>query len=420
MIINSTNRLLFYGILLGGILSGCAGTSPPQAVLSPPQENPPKTPAKALAAPEGPEAPGVPEGYGPWTDALFIPGEIPDLAVPPGVGAVSREQGEPAALLDPERRRELTESFRTGYREAVLRDLPLIGVLGGDMVHGWPREDPAVWAQNWRSPRPQSQSWGLPSLLLSLEGLGERRVFTVSGAILDQYGKVNDATAANGALGYGAPLGEAFFHEGAAAQRFDRGLITTDPQGAAAFIPEEAPSTRLFPPDLTGSLPSALSPVKERIEEAFKSAWIIGVDMGCPPLNPDEPVRYLSFSSPLLLRSGEEIIPVPGLYLQRFDQGKALFVLADSALLPHARLLLPPFLEVLLRQDRPLPGAESLSADELSLTGGSGGEDPWFGNLARGLALSGLPLTDPLPRLEVGVYRQAQRFSKGWMVPDTF
>ena len=202
MFINSEIHPLFYGLLLGGVLSACAG--PPQAVFTPTQE---KTP-EVSAAPS--EAAATPEQYSLRTDLLFIPSELPDLTIPPGVGTVSREPEEPAARLDPEGRQELTESFRAGYREALLRDLPLIGVLGGDLVHGWPREDPSVWVQNWRSSRPRPQSWGIPSLLLSLADIGRRRVFTVSGAILDHYGRVNQETGANGAAGYGPPLGDTF------------------------------------------------------------------------------------------------------------------------------------------------------------------------------------------------------------------
>ena len=71
----------------------------------------------------------------------------------------------------------------------------------------------------------------------------------------------------------------------------------------------------------------------------------------------------------------------------------------------------------LLRQDLRLPGTGSLPAEEVNLAGISEADSRgWFRDFARGLALYGIPLTDPLPRQEEGVYRQAQRFSRGWMI----
>jgi hypothetical protein len=40
----------------------------------------------------------------------------------------------------------------------------------------------------------------------------------------------------------------------------------------------------------------------------------------------------------------------------------------------------------------------------------------WFGALLRGLARYGIPLSDEVPRYGDGVYRPAQRFSRGWMI----
>ncbi|MDR3146092.1 MAG: hypothetical protein LBU21_07430, partial [Treponema sp.] len=391
------------------------------------------------------------------------------LRLPPGVGTVRREPEDPsreAAL------RALEESFKTGYIDALLRDTPLAGVLGGDFVHGWPPEEPAAWVQNWRSAEPEPNSWGLPSLVLGLRGIEGDRVFTVTGPILDAYGRGEGLNGANGAAGYGAPRGDPFPLGRGLAQRFDRGLFILEPPEKPVFIPGKAPSAVLPCPPQTGSFPEGSPAERERIREAFRSAWRIAIDARygspelaaglsdssdpagpagpsnpaessdpsdpsdpagpagpaargraaeapgpIPPLRPDGEVVYCPLSPVPRAGAGEEALRTGGLYIQLFEGASIIFLLADSPALPaHVRVIKPPFTEALLASGRRrLPGAET-PAEEFP----DAREDDttWLGALLRGLALYGIPLTDELPRREEGVYRGAQRFSRGWMIPE--
>ncbi|MDR0403158.1 MAG: hypothetical protein LBH35_06165, partial [Treponema sp.] len=115
----------------------------------------------------------------------FQPASVPLLAVPPDVGTFSEY---PAANSDP-----VVKAFHEAYVEALLRGIPLKGVLGGDRVHFWPGRDPQGRIQNWTNGAEEANSWGLPGLVLAIGGAGNPgetyRVYTVSGRILDRYGR---------------------------------------------------------------------------------------------------------------------------------------------------------------------------------------------------------------------------------------
>jgi hypothetical protein len=320
-----------------------------------------------------------------------------------------REAAEEAERLG------LGGAFREAYLEGLLRGLPLAGVLGADLVHPWSGADPPPWVQNWRSRREYPNSWGIPSLVLALAGQG--RVFLVQGAILDRYGKTGGRGGANGAAGYGAPLGNEFYYRGGRIQRFEGGHILIDREGTGLFLPleAEAPAEVPAPVGWAPDLPA-------EVTAAFRSAWAAlpaveppalsmpaplpleepepgaeppaGVLEGLLPLVPDGDVSRVRLAanppeSPFL---GAE-----NLYFQSFNQGRALLLLSDSPVLPfRARLLAGPFLK--------------------ALTG-----PPAGGSLLAGLGLYGLPLTDPQP-LEAGdgfplsPPAEAQRFSRGWFL----
>ncbi|MDR2402921.1 MAG: hypothetical protein LBD78_02715 [Spirochaetaceae bacterium] len=419
-------RLPVCCLLLSGILAACAG-------LQGKEEPPPESPAVLDA--DSPRAVPVyaKEDHPLPGNLRFIPAPVPQLRLPPGVGIIRREPGSPEPPSREAVPQDLEESFKTGYIEALLRDTPLAGVLGGDFVHGWPPEKPAAWVQNWRSAEPQPNSWGLPSLILGLRGIAGDRVFAVTGPILDAYGRGEGLNGANGVAGYGAPRGDPFPLGTGFAQRFDLGLFILEAPEKTVFIPGEAPSAVLPCPPQTGSFPEGSPTERERIGEAFRSAWRIVIDtqyrppedpaaaQGSPaetpeqtPLRPDGEVVYYPFR--VIPQAGGGELPVGGVYVQLFEEASIVFLLADSPALPfRVRVIRHPFTEALLASGRSrLPGAENLMPVEF--TGMREDDTTWFSALLQGLALYGIPLTDELPHYGDGAYRRAQRFSRGWMI----
>ena len=336
----------------------------------------------------------------------FVPAEFPSLKVSPGVGAVTMDGRDRAAALSEGAREELSASFRAAYINSLFREAPLAGVLGGDFVHGWPSGDPYAWVQNWRSSVPQNNSWGIPSLVLAVRGFREAgeagRVFVVQGKLLDHYGKSGGINGANGIVGYGSPRGYEFLLDGKLAQRFDFGLITTDGQGRTAFFPEEPPSLALDVPPLVGVFPGASGNVRP----AFVMAWKMALDRGIERMSPDGPGLSLALSDEVFrerLRDFPGGETLEGLYVQTFNGRTALLVLSDApGLPPYPRFIGYPFLDALL----------AVSGDSR--------QDDFSRALMTGFALYGIPLADPvpLPGGEDGplVWREAQRFSRGWML----
>jgi hypothetical protein len=132
---------------------------------------------------------------------------------------------------------------------------------------------------------------------------------------------------------------------------------------------------------------------------------------GGEALIPDAPVEYSPLASwPVAPGKGAS-----GLYSQSFNQAAAILALPEIGGLPLGAFLLEgPFLDALLAAGAErLPGAESLQALEPLATARA----PLTQALLQGLALYGLPLTESLPRKdkETASYREAQRFSQGWM-----
>ena len=71
---------------------------------------------------------------------------------------------------------------------------------------------------------------------------------------MDAYGRSAGIGRTNGAMGYGAPLGEDFLYVGQAAQRFEKGLLIVETliddgrAGRIRFDPSELPP----PPEMLG------------------------------------------------------------------------------------------------------------------------------------------------------------------------
>jgi hypothetical protein len=406
-------RFSALGAITAGLLiliGGCAGLD--GAASSVTAAGPSNIPEQT----DGPEGLRlfVEERYSPPENLRFIPAPLPDLSVPPGVGVVSRKAGERGALLTEEERAALEQSFRSGYREALLRGVPLAGVLGGDQVHEWPPESPLVWVQNWRSAEPRPNSWGLPALILSLRNFADPKIFALSGPILDSYGKSGGLNGANGAAGYGAPLGEPFSYEGGIAQRFDHGLMVIKPEGETVFVfPDDPPAARDAPPP--AALPAG-GQAADRIGEAFRAARELTVNAapetaGYPPLVPDGPAERLGLEPVAPGRGGTGTITIRDVYAQSLDNASAVLILIDSPDLPFAaRLLRSPYLEAFLAAEKVrLPGAEELEADTFKAGEGR------FRALLPGLALYGVPLSDEIPLSGDELGGSVQRFSRGWM-----
>jgi hypothetical protein len=409
---------LVLSFALGCFWFSCAG-KPPIEIRQIPEELPQPEPEPALEAEEPaeaeapakteekPEEPGVTGDFLfplEQADLVFIPADPPAPVPAPGVGTISRETKAPGFSLAGEAGAALQDAFRAAYVDGLFRGLPLAGVLGGDKVHGWPDTNPSGWVQNWRSAMPAANSWGIPSLILAIQGVdaslqtSRKRVFIVDGEILNYYGTSAGIDGANGDIGYGSPRGEKFFYNNGIAQRFDRGLIVIDEDGKGSFLPEEPPSAGLEPPPELGIFPEA--PLNEKIRDAFLTAWTMALDRNVEAMVPDGPGQYLSgFSRNPVSSNTREL---KGLYIQTFNGRGALLILPEAPGVPlHARFLGSPFLDAFIPP----------------------GEDDFVPQLMEGISVYGFPLTDPLPYRagEDSAQQEAQRFSGGWLrtLPDS-
>ena len=339
----------------------------------------------------------------------FVPDDFPSFEIPQGVGAITRDRRDLSFTLTENERNALSESYRNAYIDNICRGLPLAGVLGGDLVHGWPDDDPSGWVQNWRNSAPAANSWGIPELVLAIRGLtaregtGGNRVFAVEGKVLDFYGRSAGINGANGGMGYGSPRSYEFIYDRKTAQRFDLGLIAVDREGKASFYPEDPPSLGDRPPPDTGvfrTYPNAAGRSgntglsAEDLRFAFISTRKIALDQGIKTMLPDGPGQYLDFE--------DASRNLYGFFVQSFNDRTVLLVLPDSSILPpFPRIIGSPFLEALLSPlEAPLTAADDL-----------------FRALIQGFALYGIPLSDPvlLKGSDNEPWQITQRFSRGWL-----
>lgn len=408
MIIKSRfGSVLLTALLPFLLFAGCAGLNTPKETSQGDAENPMEAAPPLETIPALPERP-IPAGM------EFIPAPLSWPAIAPGVGLVKPGEAETNAL---------TESFRTAYIEECLRNPSLDGVLGGDFVHSWPTAAPLCRVQNWRDPSlaETPNTWGIPSLVLAIQSMEGNRVFTVRGAILNLYGKSAGRKGANGAAGYGAPVGDEFLYKNGIAQRFEYGLLYVDPDGKGGFTPGTAPSTVEAVPEGTST------------EADFREAWKRGMNSGLPPLKADGPALRLDFSGTSweipVDTAAAGTIPITALYYQSFNQGSVLFLLAQTTAASaqtfgtgfHTRIIAGPFLDTFLAgRDHPLPGADAppLFIPQPGVPGLRPEDAPFHEAVLQGLARYGLPLTDAAPKRDGDIFRETQRFSQGWMVKD--
>ena len=430
---------LFFWFSCAGSPAGSPTGSP--AGASRPESSEAAAPESTAETSVGPEAGNdyiPPPDTALFPEMAFVPAGFPSLETPPGVGVITADKRDKAGTLNEREKADLSESYRSAYIDGLFRTFPLAGVLGGDMVHGWPDKNPSGWVQNWRTSAPQANSWGIPALVLAIRGLrAERetaanpesrfpsggRVFIVRGKLLDHYGKSAGIKGANGDMGYGSPRGYEFLYEGKLAQRFDLGLITVDREGKGVFLPEDPPSLENTPPSDLGVFADAPASGRD-VRSAYITAWMMALDRGIEPMESDGPGQYLSFTEGSWDFPGTESLK--GLYIQSFDRRTILLVLPDSSPLPpYPRFIASPFLDVLLSTTKhSLAGGEDLKPLDIKFSGG----DEFSRALMKGLALYGIPLTDPVPVTEAaksgpdngeeGAQEsqwEIQRFSRGWI-----
>jgi hypothetical protein len=353
-------------------------------------------------------------------EVYFVSRPLPGLSIPADVGARTENPADETGIIN--------DAFREAYVEGLLREIPLMGVLGSDRVNPWPAAAPECFSQNWVSAEGEPNSWGIPNLVLALGNYhdlaggesGHYSVFTVSGQILDLYGKSAGYHGNNGAAGYGIPLGEVFFSDGMAVQRFSRGRMITDgKEGRFSFLP-----------DTFTSLLESLSPEEKQrefsgsnippdVSSAFARAW--AYTFSEREGNSDGPVTRVSFSRPWILHGETKEIPVKGFYYKSYNRENDVLVLLDAEELPlRARLLSGTYLQI-IRSHKRLPG---LSGHILGSAAGTG-----LGrSLTEGFAIYGPPLSDPLPipahtmpahdeeAVPETFFLEAQRFARGWIV----
>jgi hypothetical protein len=387
-------RICFRFFLLAPLFVLCTGCHSPAVLVDEPE-------FMKIFDPGGREFP---------QDFRFQPEPVPVFDIPPDVGTLSEypsvDSGDPVAL-----------AFREAYAEALFRGLPLEGVLGGDRVHFWPSDNSQGRIQNWTSGAGEANSWGFPGLVLAIGGNPDEayRVHTVSGRILDRYGRSPGANIENGAAGYGYPAGEVFFRDGAAVQYFSKGSIVVDKAGTV-FIPSAGPDpagTDPEPPERENFSDDGLA---ADIAGAFSAAVqaVFGAESA---KRSDGPVVSVVFSEPWIIPGPD--IPVSGIYVKSYDAGESIFVYVDAPALPkRARFLTGSFLTVVLRSGKRISGAEN----ETPSAPVSGAGSPYIRALLEGFSLYGVPLSDRLPlavepaKPGFAMFQEAQRFSKGWIM----
>ncbi|MDR1507662.1 MAG: hypothetical protein LBI67_11230 [Treponema sp.] len=349
----------------------------------------------------------------------FRPEPVPDLAVPPDVGTLS--EYPPANQND-----SLISAFTDAYKDALLRGLSLKGVLGGDRVHPWPDNNPQGRIQNWTSGGGEMNSWGFPGLTLAIGNAEEPdeayMVYTVSGGILDRYGRSPGPNIGNGIAGYGYPVGEMFFREGSAFQYFSRGSIEANAEGSV-FLPGAVPGM---------SKSEDASDTADEIARVFSALSVPEELAG----RSDGPVISIVFPEPWIIAGQAGGIPVTGVHIKSYDTGNSLFVFVDSPVLPRrARFLTGSFLNILLRSEERIPGSENESPEGPAPVAGSS----YTRALFAGFSVYGVPLSNSLPvtagdpeqaaadgsydetaagTADAGfaAFQETQRFSRGWII----
>lgn len=267
--------------------------------------------------------------------ALFYIPVSSDLAsVPADVG-----QGD-AAIPEP-----VVEQFKAAYERALVSFVPLAGVLGADRLHRWTNKKGdgstvTALVQNWKSTIPLPNGYGLPQLILAMDGSDGGPAYCIIPPILDLYSQNRGAGRAAGLAGYGLPMtGSFLMRDGESyvfAQRFSEALLygSLDAQGKSSgkSVLEPAPSLSAIPPSTVGLLPDGTK------NEAFVRTWFQALDRGLPSGstgNPDGSVATLTLTE----------LDNQTILFQSFDQGRWVIVQTSSAY-GEPILITSPFIEL--------------------------------------------------------------------------
>ncbi|MCL1927648.1 MAG: hypothetical protein FWG07_02500 [Treponema sp.] len=365
-------------------------------------------------------------------ELFFISQSLPDLEIPDEVGGRSENPEDETGII--------RNAFRDAYAEALLRDLKLKGVLGSDRVNPWPETAPESWSQNWTNEETNPNSWGIDNLVLALgkfEPLAELTekenafayVFSVHGPILDMYGKSAGYNRTNGITGYGIPLGEVFYLNGTAVQRFSRGRMIIAPEGSRFSFEDDFFTFTLEniePEEFDREFGGRNIPLD--VSNAFIYTWAFFISE--KEGTSDGPIVKVSFSKPWTIEAGEGSITIKGFYYKSYNKSNDVLVLIDSEQLPlRAHYLYGSFLKAVL-SNKPLQGMGTQKKLGAGTGAGLGR------SLTDGFAIYGPPLSDPLPLPvskirelspttfndfaiyddpSVLLFMEAQRFARGWI-----
>lgn len=290
----------------------------------------------------------VPHPSDPFVSDLvlfYIPVSSDLASVPADVG-----QGD-AAIPEP-----VVRQFKAEYERALVSFVPLAGVLGADRLHRWTNKKGdgstvTALVQNWKSTIPLPNGYGLPQLILAMDGSDGGPVYCIIPPILDLYSQNRGIGRAAGLAGYGKPMtGSFLMRDGESyvyAQRFSEALLygSLDAQGKSlgkSFL-EPAPSLSAIPPSAVGLLPDGTK------SEAFVRTWSQALDRGLPSGstgNPDGSVATL-----LLTELDNQTI-----LFQSFDQGRWA-IIQTSKVNGEPILITSPFIELFVTGQKDIASA---------------------------------------------------------------
>ncbi len=292
---------------------------------------------------------------------LFIPAPYEAPMVPADVG-----------LGDPGLPAQVSIAFQQAYERACISFIPLTGVLGADKLHRWSnktREGKTISAlvQNWQSRVPLANGWGLPSLVLAMDGEDGGAVYPIFPPILDTFSQNRGNGRTAGLAGYGKPVtGPFLVQEGngyVVGQRFSAALITgiLNEKGLSQgnVILEAPPSQAIVPRKEVGLR------ADNSMVESFKKAWFKALDLGVFQSGfgiPDGYVRFMDVVPADKTGSPGDRI---GFVFQTFDSTRwAIVQPAGTSSEPF--IIHRPFIDVFLNFH---PDADTALAKALSVYG---------------------------------------------------
>lgn len=275
---------------------------------------------------------------------IFIPLTYEPPMIPADVG-----QGDMALPV------QVRTAFQQAYERALLSFIPLTGVLGADKLHRWTnksRDGKTITAlvQNWQSSVPLVNGWGLPSLVLGMDGENGGAVYAIIPPILDIFSQNRGNGRTAGLAGYGKPVTGAFLlRDGSGyvfGQRFSAAYITgiLNEKGFSQgnVILEAAPSMAIVPRKEVGLK------AEGDVEEGFRKAWLKALDQGIfqPGFGiPDGNVRSMDV---ILSGQPNSLENRTQFFFQTFDRARWAIVqpLGPSS---SSFIIEPPFIDIFLR-----------------------------------------------------------------------